>query len=762
MSHPEGITESTTNDSEPMPNNRSPALVPFNEIPRKVNDSHRLEIRMKPFPDGISKSSNKIYTVTPVEEGILTHACNIAEEGSTIFVTPGKYYEAISIEKPLRIICQGKVSIRSDGTGEVLSVNAPYVYIEGAHMKQDISRARGAITINGGAVHFHNCKMSSMAIATIQMKNNSLVKCTSCLITSLKCPAILGTNDSQIEVEKCILQKSLAILGTFRGSSIGQFLQCVFRKATKGGVISLENSQLLVDSCKVEEATVEFNSTGEINAIRGCTLEGNTEGLRTGITAGMNSIVRIINNTIRSSIVDVKDQANVKLCDNNYTNSSLIVWGTGIAAADKETFTGDCTRGAGYACGISESGSLTIRDSSFSNLNGFAIISYDNSHCSVEKCKINEVTRSSIVAYNGAVLSVEECELQGSHEPSILLNQAKQGTFSNISIKGSRGSGMEITDSKTVTLNDIKIDSCQKCGIYITTTKATIKKVEILKNSYSGIHLSNSTVTIEESNISNNRKGGIFACLSSNVEVSNTEFTRNDWVGAFVELQSEGSFTNCVFQECAISLNIAGTAKLTNSKILKQKMSQTSSAVQVQGGTLEINDTEFSGNGIGMLVADDGRAIATNTEFVDNNVDLEVTRSADCTCNKCSFKATTGTYSVHCSADAKIEMNECTVTDSSNIGIALEADGEIVNSVIKDSMRIGILCLGRCSALIKNNECSKNGECAIQCAGTSTPSLLSNKFFNHRKFGVYITSKSKPQIEENVFENNGLANIWHE
>lgn len=753
-----------TTTSATLVTSRAPAVIQPNEVPSKasVDDKGVPQLNLKPYASAPPTTSNKVITVSPTEDGVISAAAEAAEDGSTIVVQAGRYTECIRVNKSLRFVCVGKVSLRSDGLGEIFICNAPYVYIDGFHIKQDVSRARGAVSISSGTAHFNNCKINSHAFATIQIKKEGQLKCTSCRLQSEKCPILLSSHEAQIYVDQCVLQNSKTVMATLKGSTVALFSQCLFKNALKGGIISVEQTQIEVYSSTFIDSTVEVNSSGEVSVIKGCTFEGTNQSQRTGIVAAMNSALHIVVNNFTSSTIDCRDQSKVKFRDNRYNSSSLIIWGNSSAEAETETYSGDILGGAGAAISVSVGATLQLKKSNFNNINGYGVVSYDSTKCTLDLCRFSQVSRSAVVAHSGSQLVAADCDIQGGQEVGINLNQVHSASFTRVSVKDTASSGIEASGTNSLTLDGCKFENCRKCGIFISSSSGVVAKNIILDhNGYSGIHLSQSEVTFEGCTLIQNKKGGIFACQYSNAQINSCTFTRNEWAALFVEAQSKASLSKCTFQENVLSVSIAGEATMSDSKIVKQLQGgQAAPSLQVSGGSLECTNCQVFNSTTAAFICDNGRFVSNQTEFKDNKVHLEVTRHAEAVCKKCQFLNSTGNYAVKVSEDAKATLDSCEITGNESIGLVVEAEVDITNSLIKQSKKIGILCSGSLNKLIKDNEILNNGECGVQC-NSGALSIINNSIKDHKKFGIYITAGATPAVEENKFEKNGLANIWH-
>ena len=719
-------------------------------------------LELKAFRTAPPTPSSKVITVSPTEDGVISAAAEAAEDGSTIVVNAGRYTECIRVDKSLRFVCVGKVSLRSDGLGEIFICNAPYVYIDGFHIKQDVSRARGAISINGGTTHFNNCKISSQAFATIQTRKDAQLKCTSCRLTSGKCPILLSSNEAEINMDQCVLQNSKTVMGTLKGSTVALFNQCLLKNGLKGGIMCVEQAQIEANSCSFIDSTVEMNSTGEINSIKGCVFEGTNPEQRTGIVTAMNSTSYIIVNNFNSATIDCRDQSKAKFRDNRFNSSSLVIWGNSSVEAETETYTGDISGGSGASICLSTTATLQLKKSTFNNITGFGIFAYDTSKCTLDLCRFSQVSRSAIVAHSGAQLIAADCDIQGGNDVGINLNQAHSASFTRVSVKDTGSSGVEVCNTNSLTLDGCKFESCRKCGIFISSSSGvTAKNVFLDHNGYSGVHLSQSDVTFEECQLTQNKKGGIFACQCSNAHINSCTFTRNDWTALFVETQSKAEVNKCTFQDNVLAINVSGEAVMNESKVIKQLQGQQPTpSVQVCGGNFECNNCQIINSSTAAFVCDNGKLVTNKTEYKDNKVHLEVTRHAEAVCKNCQFLNSTGDYSVKVTEDAKATLESCEITGS-NVGFIADAEATVTNCKIQESKRIGVLCSGTLNKLIKTNEITNNGECGVQC-NCGALSIIGNSITQHKKFGIYITAGATPAVEENKFEKNGLANIWHD
>ncbi|OHT15813.1 hypothetical protein TRFO_42288 [Tritrichomonas foetus] len=684
-----------------------------------------------------------------------------APEYSIIIIKSGKYTCSLNISKSLRFIAEGKVSIRSDGSSETVTVTNGVVSFDGFHIKQKVSHLHGNIKVNGnGRLELTNCTLSTVNRGTIVTRNTALLRIINCLVKSDQCSAIIAIDTSEVFIDKCTIGYSNEICVTFGGSSRGIVQLTTFQHCNRGALTSLQNSQLFVDSCKFDDCFCQVGSTGKTNVVKGCTFTSSAKttgngqpNVTYGLIATLSAHALFAGNKIIQSTIDCREQSDVQNYLNIYEHSTLLVWGNSVVVAERETFGGQTSA----AVSVSHNARLDLRNSVFSKVSGCAVVSYGMTNTSITNCIFESIAQASILAHSGCDIRARDCQINSPQYTPLVFNQANKIELIRVACKGGAASGLESNDTKELILEECSFQAFHKCGMIATNTKVVATSLDIFNNLFSGIHLSHSILSVNKGNITHNAKGGLFACQESEFTLDNVNFVNNIWSAIHIEANSSATITNCAFAENSLAVNAAGKAVLTGCRIYNQP----SSALQITGA-VTMNECEFSNNGIAALVVDNGHFECQKVKYLHNIIHVEVTRSAESSFSSCIFDGATGETGIHVSRSSKCNLTECTISNSSRAALISDAETNIVQCVITNSALTGVVCGGNSLGKVENCIFDNNGEGGVQCLG-GKPVIRNNVFKNQKIYGIYVAKVASPEmIEQNQFEAIQLSHIYHE
>lgn len=700
----------------------------------------------RPFPEAVG--STQTISISPGMR--FNDIIQQASDYSTIIVESGKYLESIRVTKPLYFQANGKVSLRSDGANECIIVTSPYACFTGFSIKQKSSKTRGAVRIISGAVVFQNCVFKALSMSTIQVQNDSLVQFKSCKVYGSKNSSLRALNKSQIESINTTFSNSMTTIISLANEVSAYFSHCNFNESRNGGILSSESSLLLIDNSNFNHSMVEFRTNASGCCIDNCTFTNDSL-----IKSSSNNNISITRNTLSNSLIQTDGNSSSILNSNKYNSSFLIVEGSSITTAENEYFTGIVEA----SIRVTDNAKFNLKNSSLSSVNGYGIVSYGQSSLSIENCQISSISNNSIVCHSGCDVFLSNVTIQNANLTPITFNSINQASLSQIRVEGCKGNGCEINGcEKKVKIHSCVFNSNKKSGIVLINNLGGVLidgNSAFIGNNFSGIHLVRSSIEINGSIIQQNAKGGIFASQFSQINATKSSFANNSWSAIHVDQQSQLQIDLSTFQNNNISINIDGTATISNCKFARNVQKAT---IQVNGNAT-ISNSEFSEDKCPLIVT--GILTVEKSIFSSSENHIEIQDKAQCKCIQCQFIKAISDCAIHVIGNSSsLILQNCNITQNNLVGIATEGNTSIYDSIISKSGKIGIWCNKGSKGEIKKNEITGNGESAILCNGGSQV-ILDNNISNNSKFGIFIASKVSPTVEGNTFNSNSLANIWH-
>ena len=692
----------------------------------------------------------RVQVSTP-GRGCIGHAIETAAEGSTIVIPAGKYIECLNVTKTLSFIAEGKVTIIGDGSSETVTVNAPSASFEGIHIKQTRNRSRPGVNVVTGSVLMRNCKVRSVAIAAVNVKGDACVKLVRCSLKGKVNPALLALQESQVFCEGCVLSETTALAATIKGTAMGLFVQCTFERNKKGGLSSIEQSCVNIDSCRFLGCNVDVANESRNNVVKGCYVE--KQG-GSGIVCAGNCDAHVFDCQVNGCCIDARNNATVEMGNNQYSHGSLLVWGQARAKSTRDTFTGETP----VAIGVSHTGTLDITYPKITNVSGCGLVAYGDSSVKMENGSISGCGASGIMAHTGARLSVSDTQVSSCQDFGVLSNDTQETTLTKCSFRNCVKSGAELTRVRVCTITESSFENCRKCGVVLTDINVTFNNCQFSGNSYSGVHVGQSSPTFSDCKFQRNQKGGLFACNGSRIKGEKLTFTNCEWAAVYVDPQSSFDVTGATFEDNQLGINAAGDVTLNQGSFKKHK----SYAMQITD-RCTVNDTTFTDEKCAVTIfSENGSAQVrmTGAKFENNTSHVEISQQATGEFVNCEFSNASSESAVHV-LDASATFRGCTFTRNRQIAIVAEGNTTISESTIKESGRVGVLFKGKASGTVRGSKFENNGDCAILCV-SGNPAILENEIKGGTlsKFGIYLCQEAVAQIEGNKFERNSMANIW--
>jgi len=162
------------------------------------------------------------------------------------------------------------------------------------------------------------------------------------------------------------------------------------------------------------------------------------------------------------------------------------------------------------------------------------------------------------------------------------------------------------------------------------------------------------------------------------------------------------------------------------------------------------------------IVIDHGNFTAKDSIFEDAlQPHFEIREGALVKLIGCTVGATQAGTAIQCHAGGLLELEGTTIKDNARLGIAIADDATVTlkNSSIIGCGLCGLMTTGTPKLTMVGCKLEKNGQFAMQLNGGEI-SFNKCEIRNHEKVGVVIGTQAKVDYADNVFENNGLKDIY--
>jgi hypothetical protein len=111
--------------------------------------------------------------------------------------------------------------------------------------------------------------------------------------------------------------------------------------------------------------------------------------------------------------------------------------------------------------------------------------------------------------------------------------------------------------------------------------------------------------------------------------------------------------------------------------------------------------------------------------------------------------------------NAAASFSHCNFVQDRELAICAEGELNVNQSKIGKAERAGIMFGPGAKGAVRDSEFFENGECAMQCID-GTPTIRDNIIRDHQRFGIYIFQPAMPVVQDNKYQENGMAQIGDE
>jgi len=497
-------------------------------------------------------------------------AIDNANDGDTVFVYNGTYYENIIINKTINLIGENKnTTIIDGGLGLVDTVNITEnrVGIRGFTITHSKNLPNAGIKINyANNVTISNCNISNNDHYGILLENSSINTISNCNISNNDHYGILLENSSINTISNCNISNNFDDGISAWYSSSNKISNCNIYTNDEAGISNWRSSNNTISNCNIFKNgnSIWLGSSSNVT-ISNCDISNNDYGIFVSSSS---------NNTIYTSNIYSNNYAIRLDSSPNNTIYNCNIYSNNWAGILLDSSSNNSI----YSCNFTDDG-IEIEGDVLSHfiynntVNGKPLLYYKNknnvildgigvgqiilANCSnfeIKNISISHATIGIEIAYSNDI-SLANCNISNNGE-GIRFHSSFNNTISNCNISNN-GVGTDADSFYNNTISNCNIsnngegirfhssfnNTISNCNIYSSSSwhgilfdsssYNTLFNCNICSSNWYNVYLySSSNNTISNCNISKNRYGGIlFDSSSSNNIISNCNISDNNHHG---------------------------------------------------------------------------------------------------------------------------------------------------------------------------------------------------------------------------------------
>ena len=697
----------------------------------------------------------------PLGKDPLTACIESAADGSIISVPAGTYRESLTIKKQLHFVANGAVTIASDTVTDTVKGISDLCTFDGFTFTQDESQSASALILESGTCVFRNCVFKSNHTVTIIVKNDAKLYLIKCQVESVDTTAMMVNNECTVCCEDTTFSapKTNAVL--VRGKSQSKWTKCAIGQCGRNGFHFSDSCQFLFENAIISKP-IEIIALTTFGMLKNCSVAG--ENLK----IGQSATPYLLGCTFDKVSLECKDTCGVRIIGSKFMNQpeqpGILVYGDSTVAMNDCDF--KSIRAGAAAC-VYKNGTLRTYDSRFADLSGAGILAFGpNAELLVERTAFGNIANSGVVVHTGSQVSITESIVDRVGGVGFLFRKAGKIDISKSKCCNCGLSGVEVNGCTDVNVDHCIFENNSQCGfVGISSQQVRIGECDFLRNRMTGLDVrecqsfvvsrsiyvdniggglavrNQSRVDVEGGGVGNNQQYGIAAYQSSVVTISDAKITDNENLAILVTDGSDVTANTCEVQ-CHDTVAIVVEGNGTRLALRRCEVSDNVVGVQcVDGASLVVEDSHMQANDVHMEIYDRGTAdvVASKFEQSGNGIGVSVAQGGKANfTNDCRFYDEAKTAIANC---GECNISRCSVSDCGTCGIywyGKEATGEIKDSSI-----------------------SGNGPCGIQIMDGQV-TCTGNTIESHTAFGIHVQPTATLRENANQFSQNSMADVNHE
>lgn len=500
-------------------------------------------------------------------------AINNTNDGDTVFVYNGTYYENIQISKSINLIGEDKNITIIDGKSiyRVVGVFAKWVNFSGFTVKNGSSAGGAVIDIWSKYNNITDNIISNSYYGAYLDSSHNIV--TGNIIQNCEYGIYLArdthnntfTSNDVINNKYAIFMYE-SINNNFTGNNVSNnrfgIRVRMYSNDTKifNNLISYNERGIYLDSANaiIKNNNINNNEQGIhfYDSTNSTILDNNISNNLNGLYMRFFSS----NNLIKNNTIINNDNGIYQL---HYSNSDNTITGNNIISNR-------------YGIYLSSYGNIVTNNKLLKNFRGIHLDSYNNNTIAdnsflndgifVRDSYKNTVTNNTVNGEPLVYLENESNKVIDYDAGQIILINCEKINIKNQDISNTHV-GIEVWNTNNSIISDNVIDSNNFYGIYIHSSKITVKDNDISNNNY-GLYLNtacNSTIT--DNNISNNNHGIYLNSYSNNNTISSNNLNSNTNSGITLSFSDDNIIYNNIFNN-SNNVNDPGNNKWNISKTI--------------------------------------------------------------------------------------------------------------------------------------------------------------------------------------------------
>ncbi|MEN8219600.1 MAG: right-handed parallel beta-helix repeat-containing protein [Pseudomonadota bacterium] len=518
----------------------------------------------------VHRSGNKedTYTIEVSPTGkckTISAAIKKAKAGNRVLVKPGIYQEDLVIDKPLKIVGDGKVAdiiIESKNTS-CIYMETDKALIRGLSLR---NRAEGdcAVDIPQGKLRLENCDITSNTLLCVHISGSETEGIISyCKIHDSKGIGIIIDKNGTGRIENCeIFGNALSGIAISEGGN-PVVQKCTIKQNKHWAVYVYDGGAGTIKNCDLRD-----NAKGTWHIQSGCQVHGsgNKEDTYTIEVSPTGKC-----KTINAAIKKAKAGARILVKPGVYQEELVIdkpleIIGEGkVAEIIIESKNADCifmktdkalvrglslrNRAEGYFAVYIPQGKLTLENCDISS-ETLSCVGIHGAEGIISYCQIHDSKQSGVYIYKNGTGRIENCQIFGNALAGIAIIEGSNPIVQHCKIQdGKQGSIL-------VYKNGIgRIENCEIVGIQIRDGgNPLVQHCQIHDSKQSGVMVwENGTGRIENCQIFGNALAGIAISEGGNPVVQKCTIKENKHWAVYVYDGGAGTIENCDLRDNAKS-----------------------------------------------------------------------------------------------------------------------------------------------------------------------------------------------------------------
>ena len=682
-------------------------------------------------------------------------AINDANEGDTIFVYSGTYYENMVVNKSINLIGEDKETtiIDGSGNGDVVYISADWVNISGFTIRNSGWPYDG-VRIYSSNNSIYNCNISNNSwygIYGYYSSNNSICNCN---ITSNNDDGILLYSSYNNSIHNCNITSNNDDGISLSYSYSNSICNCNITSNNGDGIHAYSSSNNSIYNCNISD-NIELVSSYN-NSIYNCNISNNDYGIWLSYSSN-NSIYNcnFINDGIFIEGGELSHYIH-NIYNNNVNGKPLLYY------KNAQNIILDGNAGEIILANCSN---FEIKNMNISNTDIGIEIAFCN-EIKIYNCNITSNNEDGIELWSSSNNSIYNCNIS-NNDDGIDAKYSSNNSIYNCNISNNNNGIwlLYYSSNNKIFGNKISNDSI---SLLYSSNKNCIMGNNISSNWY-GIRLySSDNNNISGNNVSSNSDDGISLDDSNNNNILNNNINSNNHVGMSLDDSNSNNLSGNSFFNCGLLVDDPYQNTVTNNTVngkplvyLEEEsdivVDDAGQVILINCDNITVQDQKLSNTAVGIELWDTDNCLIMGNNISNNHYGMHLHSSSNNTISGNNINSNNGDGICfgHSSNNNVISGNN--ILSNKDVGVYLgsSSNNTITGNNILSNKDVGVYLGSSSNNNISGNNISSNNWGGIWHRSSSNNNISGNNISNNY-FGIYLTFSSNNDVSDNSFFNDGL------